>query len=359
MVTDAERLVRAIAAGDGAVEALRLEGLRANGVPFLLDVSARVLPHDRERRVLCTLRDVNREGLVEEARLIFDAAFDKAPIGMALFNTDGEYVHVNPALCEILRRSERELLGTRDQLLTHPDDRQRDLEIAARIFEGEIDTWKTEKRFLRPDGEVVWTLANLTFVRDEAGRGISWLGQFQDVTSRRAHQRRLQELAHRDPLTGLYNRRRFEEELDRQIRLAGRAEAEGALLILDVDRFKLINDRLGHGAGDGVLTDVAEAMRARLRSTDVLARLGGDEFAAILVDIGRDDAATVAEQVVAGIRELSPPEGYGQRVSASVGVASFGPGSASSAVDLLSAADRAMYSAKADGRDRAHTAETE
>ena len=112
---------------------------------------------------------------------------------MALFNTDGEYVRVNAALCRLLGRTEAELLGRRDQEFTHPDDRQSDVDAAWRILRGEIHTWQCEKRFRRPDGSVVWALANLTFLRDEDGNPISWMGQFQDVSDRKRNEKELEE----------------------------------------------------------------------------------------------------------------------------------------------------------------------
>jgi diguanylate cyclase (GGDEF)-like protein/PAS domain S-box-containing protein len=164
----------------------RVEGWRANGVPVLLDVSVRFVETGGARRVLCALREINHAALADEAQRYFDAAFDNAPIGMALFNTDGEYVRVNYALCELLGRTVSDLLGRRDQELTHPDDRQADVEVAWEILAGRYDTHQCEKRFVRPDGSIVWALANLTFLRDEDGRPLSWVGQFQDITARRA-----------------------------------------------------------------------------------------------------------------------------------------------------------------------------
>jgi diguanylate cyclase (GGDEF)-like protein/PAS domain S-box-containing protein len=126
-----------------------------------------------------------QDAFARDARRYFDAAFDNAPIGMALFNTAGEYVRVNAALCVLLGRSRDDLIGRRDQELTHPDDRASDLEAAADIFAGKLSTHQCEKRFVRADGSIVWALANLTFLRDEAGRPLGWVGQFQDVTARR------------------------------------------------------------------------------------------------------------------------------------------------------------------------------
>ena len=126
------------------VSAVPLEGRRADGVPFALDVSVRLLD---DGGALCVLRELDRH-----ATTSLDAVFDHAPLGMALFNTDGEYVRANAALCALLGRSEPELIGVRDQEITHPDDRASDVEAAWRILNGEISTWQCEKRFVRPDG---------------------------------------------------------------------------------------------------------------------------------------------------------------------------------------------------------------
>jgi diguanylate cyclase (GGDEF)-like protein/PAS domain S-box-containing protein len=139
----------------------------------------------RPRSTHAPTRVPREDAFAREAQRYFDAAFDNAPIGMALFNCAGEYVRVNASLCALLGRSEEDLIGRRDQELTHPDDRASDLVAAERIFAGELDTHQTEKRFLRPDGSIAWALANLTFLRDEARRPLGWVGQFQDITARR------------------------------------------------------------------------------------------------------------------------------------------------------------------------------
>ena len=163
----------------------RLQGHRANGVPVLVETSVRRVDVDGERHMLCALRELDFGAIADEAQRYFDVAFVNAPIGMALFNCDGEYVRVNAALCELLGRSAGELIGRRDQELTHPDDRRADIEAAWAILDGELSTHQCEKRFLRPGGAIVWTLANLTFLRDETGRPLGWVGQFQDITARR------------------------------------------------------------------------------------------------------------------------------------------------------------------------------
>ncbi len=309
------------------VPVVPLEGRRADGVPFALDASVRVL---EDGALLCILRELDRR-----ATSSLEAAFDHAPIGMALFNTDGEYVRVNAALCELLARDESELIGLHDQALTHPDDRVSDVDAAWRILRGELSSWKCEKRFVRPDGSVVWTAANLTFLRDEYGRPLCWVGQFQDVTD-------LRRMASRDPLTDALNRRAFDVELERC--------RSGALLVLDLDGFKDINDAHGHHAGDELLRVVAGSISRRLRRGDVLGRLGGDEFAVLLPRCEMSEAARVAADLaalVAGQRFLF--DGVERSVTASVGIANV---NGDAPAVLLSAADRAMYSAKAVGGGR-------
>jgi diguanylate cyclase (GGDEF)-like protein/PAS domain S-box-containing protein len=333
LVTEPGRLWDAVAGLPvGAdVPAVPLEGLRADGVPIGLDASARVLEGGG---ILCVFRELD-----PRVTSSLEVAFDRAPIGMALLDTDGEFVRVNAAMCALLGRTADELAGERDQRLTHEDDRAADLDAAWRILRGELDNWQCEKRYVRPDGEIVWVLANLTFVRDEHGRPLCWSGQFQDVTE-------LRRRASRDPLTDALNRRAFDVELTR-------CQA-GALLLLDLDGFKDINDMHGHAAGDELLRGLAGAIAGRLRRDDVFARLGGDEFAVLLPRCPLDTAARIASELallVAGHRFVF--DGIDRGVTASIGIAPVTHGRAPA--EMLSAADRAMYDAKAVGGGRVRT----
>jgi diguanylate cyclase (GGDEF)-like protein/PAS domain S-box-containing protein len=318
---------------------VRLEGRRLNGVPFVVEATLR----DDGPHVMCALREPTRDLLVAEVERHFDVAFENSPIGMALFNTDGEYVRVNRALCTMLGRPGEDLIGRRDQELTHPDDRQADVRAAWEILQGRRDTHQAEKRFVRPDGSVVWALANLTFLRDAGGRPLSWLGQFQDITERRRQEAELRHLADHDPLTGLLNRRAFALALERHLAHGRRYGAAGALLMVDLDGFKRVNDQHGHAAGDDVLVACAAALRERLRESDGIARLGGDEFAVLLPAGGRAEAEVVAGEVVAAVERRTDGE-----ITASVGVAPVGD-AAMTPDDLLRGADRVMYRAKRAG----------
>jgi diguanylate cyclase (GGDEF)-like protein len=164
-------------------------------------------------------------------------------------------------------------------------------------------------------------------------------------------------MADHDPLTGLFNRRSFERELNQHIARVERYGAEGAALVLDIDRFKHINDTLGHNVGDELIVKVAQTLRTRLRDSDVLARLGGDEFAVLMPRGGVEEAAKVAESVLAAVRAQSVVTAAGRRrpITASIGIALFAETERLSAEDVLVNADLAMYDAKEAGRDRAAT----
>jgi len=169
---------------------------------------------------------------------------------------------------------------------------------------------------------------------------------------------RMQELrrqASHDSLTGLKNRRRFEEELRAELARSGRYAVPGALLMLDLDHFKQVNDTLGHPAGDRVIAEIAEAMRGRTRETDVLARLGGDEFAVILPRCSLEEAQAVAAEIATAVRERMGSEENMPPVTTSIGIAPFGPEWKLSYEAVLAKADAALYAAKGSGRDAVRT----
>lgn len=324
----------------------RAQGRHGDHVPFIVDVSVAATEWAAGRR-LVLLRELDSWMLITESNRLLDIAFENAPIGVAIFNPEGEYIQVNPALCHLLDRAPEALLGHRDQAFTHPEDRQADIDAAWRILDGEIDTWQTEKRFVRPDGTIVWAIANLTFLRDEHGHAVAWLGQFQDITARRLLEDRLRRLADEDALTGVPNRRSFEESVRLELELGARYGVSGALLVIDLDDFKAINDTFGHAIGDHVLAGVAAALRGRLRATDLIARIGGDEFAVLLRATTGSDARDVADALAQVVRETRvgarAPE---LTLSASFGVADFGSAPLPTVQELMEAADAAMYVVK-------------
>jgi diguanylate cyclase (GGDEF)-like protein len=175
------------------------------------------------------------------------------------------------------------------------------------------------------------------------------------IWSRNDRMQELRRQASHDSLTGLKNRRRFEEDLRAELARSGRYSVPGALLMLDLDHFKQVNDTLGHPAGDRVIAEIAEAMRGRARETDVLARLGGDEFAVILPRCSLEEAQAVAGEIATAVRERMSSEEGMPPVTTSIGIAPFGPEWKLSYEAVLAKADAALYAAKGSGRDTVRT----
>jgi diguanylate cyclase (GGDEF)-like protein/PAS domain S-box-containing protein len=287
---------------------------------------------------LVVARDVTEQRAAERR---FEVAFDRAPFGMFLATLDGRFLRVNDALCELSGFAADELLAFGPLAIVHDDDRDRVAATLSGVRDGDV---RAEHRLAGPDGHEAWVVAQATLVRDAAGMPLHVIGQMQDVTERREYEARLRHLADHDALTGLLNRRAFEESLDAHVARVRRYGAAGALLLLDLDGFKDVNDTHGHHAGDALLVRVAVALGDRLRETDVLARLGGDEFAVLLPMESAEAAELVARALVDVVRGLDAG------VTASVGVAVVASGDVT-AEGLMIDADRAMYAAKGAGRD--------
>jgi diguanylate cyclase (GGDEF)-like protein/PAS domain S-box-containing protein len=224
----------------------------------------------------------------------------------------------------------------------HPEDRQRVRELMAEA----VETWGPfdyEARVLRADGEVRQVACHGEPVI-RGGQVVSLRGTAQDVTDRRRLERELTHHATRDPLTGLVNRRRLAEELDAALE----AHRTGAIVLLDLDDFKLVNDVAGHAGGDVVLRQVADVLTATVRDADLLARVGGDEFAILLWEADAGLACAIAERVRARVGEL-PSE---LPIGISTGVATFDGSRDAAADDVLARASSALFGAKDGGKDQ-------
>jgi diguanylate cyclase (GGDEF)-like protein/PAS domain S-box-containing protein len=293
-----------------------------------------------------------REAELLEAEERFRLAFELAPIGKALVSPNGVWVRVNRQVCAMTGYEQKQLLGSTSREITHPDDREVDSVQSKALLAGDIDGYEFQKRYIRADGTTIWALVSVSLVRDETGAPLYFVCQMQDITDRKREVRELRHLADHDPLTGLSNRRRFGDDLARELARSERNGNEAALLVLDIDDFKGINDALGHRAGDELLRRIATALRRRLRKTDLIGRLGGDEFAVLLLDSDRKAARRVAEDLLTGIRaESAGFAGDIVKPSASIGIVMSGD-LAGSDLALLAAADMAMYTAKHAGRNR-------
>ena len=352
-------LTRRVLAGEARNFSVERRHRRADGEFTWVDLSLSVVRDDSgPLYMIAHIEDVSERRRAAEAMRAaearFRSAFDSAPIGMVITRLDGTFDHVNPALCEITGYSRRQLEGMNFHAITHPDDVVADDLALKQMASGDLSVYRTEKRYIHADGHLVPIEISSAVVRDGDGDPLNFLTQIQDITERKLFEGRLQHLADHDSLTGLFNRRRFEEELTRELALAERYGASAAVLAIDLDNFKYINDSLGHSIGDQVIGQAGEALAARLRKTDVLARLGGDEFAVILPRASVQDATGVADALLEAVTsvDLQAIGMRGGQVTASIGISVFEPGSSLTADELLVEADIAMYDAKEAGRAR-------
>jgi diguanylate cyclase (GGDEF)-like protein/PAS domain S-box-containing protein len=273
---------------------------------------------------------------------------------------DGRFKSVNPAFERALGYQPDELVGRAFLDFVHPDDREKTEAEAASLSDG-VTTVQFQNRYFAKDGTVHWMEWTSIPLREE---GLIY-GVARDVTDRKALEQELERLSQHDPLTGLFNRRRFEEELRRQFAYTRRYGKGGALLMMDLDRFKQINDELGHAAGDEALRHVAELLSDNLRASDTvarevdptLARLGGDEFVVLLPEADSDGAQAVAERLAVAVGDSRlEVDDRPVELRVSIGVALFDENGIPPEQELLAAADRAMYLAKAGGGDGAKLA---
>ena len=309
----------------------------------------------------------SRDVLVDETpdvEAYLRSAFDDAPIGIALISIDpeseGRFLRVNRALCELTGYRSEDLHLTDVHALLHPDDLSTDVAAMLRLTQGEVDGFQLEQRLLHAERHAVWVTLSASLVRDAAGRPLYCIRQLQDIEERKRYEGELGYLVEHDPLTGLLNRRGFVRELAHHIAYARRYGSGGAVLFLDLDDFKYVNDTLGHSTGDEVISDLARVVGKRLRETDVFARLGGDEFAVLLPDAAVGEAETVSASLLEALRDgCGVSLGEGRRVTMSVGIAGFQePGRDLTPDDILVDADVAMYCAKEGGKDRVAVAST-
>ena len=287
--------------------------------------------------------------LLEASEERFRSAFDYASIGMALVSEEGRWLQVNRALCQLLGFSEGELLTTDIQGLMHPEDLGDLLMHQARVMTGKISRFETEKRYVHKRGHEVSTLSSVSTVRDPETKLLRLIFQIQDITDRKRAESQLVHEAFHDALTGLPNRSLFADHLELAIARSARQKDIFAVLFLDLDRFKVVNDSLGHLVGDQLLIAMARRAEKCLRPGDTIARLGGDEFTILLEGLkSQNEAIQIAERIQSELTLPFEVQGHKVFTSASIGIAPSAIGYCRPA-DVLRDADTAMYSAKARG----------
>jgi diguanylate cyclase (GGDEF)-like protein/PAS domain S-box-containing protein len=275
--------------------------------------------------------------------------FDNAAIGMAVVSTDGSWLQVNEALCKLLGYSEQELRATSFQRLTHHEDLRHVQSYIQRVLEGYIQSHEQEKRYIHEQGYTVWVQWHVSLLKDSETGTKRLFFQVQDISDRK----RAEEKLTQDTLTGLPNRAKFYDLLKLRVtRTQPNKDRQCAVLLLDVDRFKLVNDSLGNASADQLLIQIAQRVKTCMRQGDVLARVGGDEFAVLLDDVsGEEEASSVAvriQQALAISFNLLGQEVY---TTLSIGIA-LASDYSEHVSDILRDAETAMHTAKARGKAR-------
>jgi diguanylate cyclase (GGDEF)-like protein/PAS domain S-box-containing protein len=285
-----------------------------------------------------------------EAR--FRSAFDHAA-GMAIVGRDGRWLKVNKSLCRILGYKEEKLLKSDFQSMTHPEDLGSLLGDIKPLVAGESALNQIELRFLRNGGDYIWVLLSVSKVQSPESSGEEMLFQIQDITDRKEAEERLVHNAFHDVLTGLPNRALFKDHLGLAVNRSRRAKNHlYAVLFLDLDRFKVINDSLGHLIGDQLLVGIARRLESSLRPGDTVARLGGDEFTVLLEDLKNiGEASEIANRLQDTLSAPFTIEGREVYTTVSIGIALSTIGY-EHPEDVLRDADTAMYRAKMLGKDR-------
>jgi diguanylate cyclase (GGDEF)-like protein/PAS domain S-box-containing protein len=333
---------------------------RKNGevFPAALNISAILDANGCVTQFVALCADITerkqREVALLESEKRFRDFMEFAPIGMVIVSLDGRLVKANQALCRILgyKREELEALSFED--ITPPDDLTEDLVMRRKLLDGTLPLWQAEKRYLRREGNFVWVQLTASVLRDTHGSAQCFDVQVEDITERRQHQEQIRQLAYFDALTGLANRRLLQDRLEQVLAKAHRNATLAAVIFLDLDHFKQVNDVHGHEAGDELLKLAAQRLSQCVRRDDTVARQGGDEFIVVLAEIasieGAERVAAKIVQALANPYHLAKVDLTITTVTTSVGIA-ISPAHGTSVQDLLKRADLAMYAAKESGRN--------
>lgn len=288
---------------------------------------------------------------LRESEERFRSAFNYAPIGIALVSPGGGWLKVNRAMCRLLGYTEQEFLKTDFQAMILPNNLGDTLVKIHELISGKTQTCQIEQRFLHKNGDAVWTSMSVSPVAIENSKQSNLIFQIQDITDKKRAEEKLQYEATHDSLTGLPNRAKFMSRLETAIEAARKDdEHKVSILFIDLDRFKIINDSLGHVVGDELLKKIAARLRDCLRARDMVARLGGDEFTILVEgDFQPAEITNIADRIQEEFARPFNLKGHKVYSSASIGIL-MNAENYLSAEDMMRDADTAMYYAKRAGK---------
>ena len=345
--------------GDIAIVDLDRRFVRANGEGFWAHLTGKLLCDADGKRLglVGAIADISQRKLAEEKLQLAASVFTHAREGIMITDAAGTIVDVNDTFTRITGYGRTEVIGQNPRILKSS---RQSADFYTAMWEqlGQCGHWTAEYWNRRKGGDEYAEMQTISAVHDEAGRVQHYVALFSDITAQKEHQRQLEQVAHYDPLTNLPNRVLLADRLQQGMRQAQRRQGALAVVYLDLDGFKAVNDTHGHDAGDAVLVTLAQRMRDALRESDTLARLGGDEFVAVLIDLTAliDCVPLLSRLLGAASSPVQVPTAEGPvvvQVSASVGVTMY-PQDDADADLLLRHADQAMYTAKQQGKNQYH-----
>jgi diguanylate cyclase (GGDEF)-like protein/PAS domain S-box-containing protein len=302
------------------------------------------------------LAELEAQKQAELIQLFYNLPF----VGMSITDPQTrKRIKVNDKLCEMMGYSREELLLRGWEELTHPEDLPGSRADFERVLRGEADGYTQEKRFIHRNGSIIHAAVDVHCARNAQGKPDYFVATIQDITARKEQDARIRHMAHHDLLTDLPNRGLLSDRLDQALLRAQRNQTRLAVLFMDLDRFKPVNDAWGHEAGDQLLRAVAQRLRECVRAADTVSRMGGDEFVLLLSPIEQaQDAVAVAEKIRTAINQpFALAEAHLAHIASSIGIALY-PEHGNTAEELLRNADDAMYAAKEAGRDRVQLFQT-
>lgn len=324
---------------------------RKDGSVIDVEVSSNAAVINGRKLVFAVCRDITERKQTETSLRLAALVYQNSQEGMMVTDANGTIVAINPTFTRITGYTREEVLGNNPRMLQSGQHSQ---EFYAAMWEQltRDGHWSGEIIDRRKDGSLYPAWLSINAVYDSAGKLQSWVAQFADITEKKDAEQMIWRQANFDQLTGLPNRRMFLDRLGEEIKKSRRSGLPMALLFLDLDDFKCVNDTLGHDAGDLLLCQVADRLRECVRESDTVARLGGDEFTLILPNLtDPDHVGAIAQKI---LTRLSAPFMIGDdaaNVTASIGIALY-PADADDAESLLRKADQAMYRSKKGGHGR-------
>lgn len=353
-----ENLVDKFTAGQPA-EKIVSHAIAANhkdGSRLDVKVSLSPVPYENRQAIFVTIQDLtalNRaKQALKESESRFRSTFRFSLIGMAIIDPDGHWLKVNNILCEMLGYTEEELLSRSLLDLTHPEDMHNSLNLLHQSVSGELDQYRIEARYFHKNGNTIWIASSISKIVDAEDNPLHLIVQMENITDAKSNKELIQHLEYHDVLTNLPNRRLLIDRLNQNLMQARRHKRSMAVILLDIDDFKQINETYGHKLGDELLKIVAARLTKCVRSVDTISRQGGDEFVIVLAEISKaQDAQIVANAI---LKDINEPITIGKtelQTTTSLGIAIYSPGSPDDGEKLMEKAKKALYEMKEEGRN--------